>query len=173
MTDLDLTKVAQLDLFDGLLCTFLEHLGAKLSLAVFAGQMAQGFSQPCGLLQPPGLSAEMAGQAPADLSATLQVAPYLIAILRKTKPCLEKRGNLDSSGFAGAVVDKMQNTLLRGLFGDHEQAFTDSLSRPAKVEGTDNTEDVIADSVEEITSEWFIGEIWNNVGWDILTKHIN
>ena len=86
---------------------------------------------------------------------------------------MDERGNIENNGYAGAVVDKMQNTLLRALFGDQDEAFRDSLRRPAKVERIDDTEDLMVGTEEDITSEWFIGEVWNSVGWDILTKHIN
>lgn len=173
MIDLDLAKAAHRELFDGLLCTFLDHLGSTLSLAVFSEPMNQELPRSIGPLPPRGLSTGVDDQTQVDISTTLKVSPYLINILRKTKPRMDERGNIDNNGYAGAVVDKMQNTLLRAVFGDQDQAFRDSLRRPAEVEGIDDTEDLMVGSEEDITKEWFIGEVWNNVGWDILTKHIN
>lgn len=173
MTDLDLTEAAHQELFDGLLCTFFEYLGSNLSMAVFSEPMTQGLPQPVGLLQPRGLSAGLDDHTQVDLSTTLKVAPYLIAILRKMKPHMDGRGDVETNGCAGAVLKKMQNTLLRALFGDQDQAFGESLERPAEVESVYYTDDLMADEGQDATSEWFIGEVWNNVGWKVLTKHIN
>jgi hypothetical protein len=128
--------------------------------------------QPSGLLQPLGLLHGHDNEAEVDVSAILKLNKHLIFILRKIKPRMDLRGNVDGDGCAGAIVAKMQNTLLRGLFGDDE-AFQDSLGRPSEMESTDDPEDATAHSIEDMTPEWFIGEVWNNVGWDILAKRID
>jgi hypothetical protein len=170
--DLDPAKAAQRELFDGLLCTFLDHLGSNLSLAVFSDSMNEGVPSPVGLLPPWGLPTRSDDQNPSNISTTLKVAPHLINILRKIKPRIGGRGSMDNNDYARAVVDKMQNTLLRALFGEGDQAFRDSLCRPVEVEETYETEDLEINMEEDNTAEWFIGEVWNYVGWDILTKHI-
>jgi hypothetical protein len=172
MIDLDLARIAHRELFDGLLCSFFDYLGSNLARAVFSEPVTQGLPHPVGLLQPQGLPAGKADQIQADVSTTLKIAPYLVQILRKTKRQMDERGGTESNSCAGAVMDKMQNSLLRALFGDQDQAFMNSLGRPADVESIDEVEGQMAEINKNITSEWFIGEVWDNVGWDVLTRHI-
>ena len=172
MIDLDLARVAHRELFDGLLCTFFDYLGSNLALAVFSESMPQELPHPVDLLQPRGLSAGKSDQIEAGVSTTLKIAPYLVHILRTTKPHMDKRGGAESNSCAGAVMDKMQNTLLQALFGDQDQAFVDSMRRPADAESVDEIEDQVAEVNKNITPEWFVGEVWNNVGWGVLTRHI-
>lgn len=173
MLDLKFTKSAHRELFEGLLCTFLDHLGSNLSLAVFSDPMIQGLPQPAGLLPPRDFATASEIHTQVDVSNMLKVAPYLIKILRKIKPSMGDPGDTSNNDYAEAVVNKMQNTLLRALFGDQDQVFKDSLRRPADVEIIEDTEDLVADTEKDVTSEWFVGEVWSNVGWDILTKHVS
>jgi hypothetical protein len=184
MTTLNLNKEWHRDLFEALAYVFFEHIGSSLSVVVFSEPPSLGRPSTIGLLQPRGSGATEEDETTSDLATTLKEAPHLVTILRTISLFANEkdseRGNpLPSAhfnqkdGFAAAIITRMQNTMLRGMFGDQEDTFHDTLRRPSEAESTDYTKDLIAGADEEVTSEWFVGEVWKYIGWDILTKYID
>jgi len=73
-----------------------------------------------------------------------------------------------SNAFAKQVKEKLQNTLLKGVFGGDDETFRDCLQLPPVPEnGTGETPPSQVDPAE-LTPEWFTGEVWRILGWDIL-----
>ena len=182
MIDLDLNKEAHQEIFEALTHTFLEYLGSNLSIAVFSEPVPLGQPLSNGVLQPQGLLARNGNEAQNDCSEVLKVSPYLLFILRRIRPLIDelrgpsglvpgREGATENGGCAAMINARIQSTLLRGLFGDQEQAFSEALRRSLESESRDDA-DSMADKDGDLTPEWFIGEIWNNVGWDILTQKI-
>lgn len=57
---------------------------------------------------------------------------------------------------------KMQRTLLKAVFREDEPLFLDSLKRPQPGKMS------LAETEDEMDSEWFSREVWRLLGWDIL-----
>ncbi|PGG96737.1 hypothetical protein AJ79_09465 [Helicocarpus griseus UAMH5409] len=78
-----------------------------------------------------------------------------------------------SRGILERARNKLQNTLLKGIFGENEQEFRDSLKLPEKppytpTENTSSSQSCVA--AEKDPAEWFTQEVWRLVGWDILLE---
>ncbi|KIW98016.1 uncharacterized protein Z519_01600 [Cladophialophora bantiana CBS 173.52] len=189
ITALDVSSDAQCELLEGYLCTMLDHVGSSLSLLVFTDSTGISKEQP-GLLAPRGLLdvAHIDGGSAVG-TATVE-GPYLIWILRKamdfllanTKEMSEKSQLLfavqecdskavaDDKGLRRRIEETLQNTLLRGVFGDDDDSFYNSLRR--EDEGEENEELMkMTEGIKktECSPEWFIGEVWEHLGWDILS----
>ena len=76
-------------------------------------------------------------------------------------------GGGSSNAFA-KQVEKLQNTLLKGIFGGDDETFRDSLQlSPVLENGARETPPSRVDLAEP-TPERFTGEMWRILGWDIL-----
>lgn len=184
MMAINLNKECHRELFEALTYVFFDHLGSRLSTAVFSEPTALGEQSAMGLLQPRRLLASEEGEAPNELVTALKEAPHLIVILRAINLFANQKDRelatplastklLRKSGYAAAIVTRMQNTMLQGIFGDQEEIFRDTLRRPFEVTGISELDDLMDAEELEVTSEWFIGEVWKYVGWDVLAEHIN
>jgi len=112
-------------------------------------------------------------------------APYLVYILdnimvfldrhqalRRSRSTplfsLSKDSTVSNMAFAMRVKNKLQTSLLRGVFGDQDEALQGGLRRPSP-SAQDEMEDVSAPSgLEEGSPEWFTSEVWRILGWGIL-----
>ena len=115
-------------------------------------------------------------------------APYLLRLLKHTTVLNSKmqisstptrrssnritslRKKSSQSGeksFSSKARTKLQNTLLRGVFGDDVTGLGESLAKPfdfavgplSLAERKDEPDDV---------GDWFKDEVWKTVGWDVL-----
>jgi hypothetical protein len=180
---LNLSRDAHCEVLEGILCALLDHIGSVLSLLVFSDSSgkAEGVA---GILPPTGL----VDAAHEDLELAVESAklegPYLICILRKAMEFLQsntksmsERGLLLFSprkatgdrNLRLSIEETLQNTLLRGVFGDDDDTFQSSLRRSER-----NVEPDLNKLMQEITpdatsSEWFIGQLWEHLGWSILS----
>jgi hypothetical protein len=181
---LDLSLLPHNKVLEGLVCVFLDHLGSSLSLVVFAdadGAVSKA-AQP-GILPPLGLLDTSDIDQVAAKRTTEQEAHYLVTILRHLVLCIDKQQSLmrsesapfltlkksfttSNNAFEARVRDKLQNTLLRGVFGDDDEMFKDALRRP-RVHDTDDDIDVASHGRDD-PGEWFIGEVWRLLGWNTL-----
>ncbi|KAK2804232.1 hypothetical protein FQN51_002321 [Onygenales sp. PD_10] len=79
--------------------------------------------------------------------------------------------NKSPPGILESVKVKLQNTLLKGIFGEEGREFNNSLKLPEmpsySVADGDLSRWSYADA-ETDPSEWFTQEIWRLVGWDVL-----
>jgi hypothetical protein len=182
---LDLSQISHNRVLEALVCVFLDHLGSSLSLVVFAESDVMsskgvhlGILPPCGLLDTTGLDYQAATRT------TECECRYLVAILQQLMLYIDKQESLAGSeavpfltlkrssvasnrAFAARVRKKLQDTLLRGVFGDDDESFKDALRKPIVVPANDNVD--IAGSGQGESKDWFIGEVWRLLGWNILT----
>ncbi|ERF73343.1 hypothetical protein EPUS_08285 [Endocarpon pusillum Z07020] len=181
---LDLALPSHNKILEGLICVFLDHLGSSLSLSIFADVESPasksahlGLLPPCGLLDTFGVDQETA------ICTVQHEARYLVTILRQVMLIIDKQQSLilsnsvsllslrksltiSNNTFATKIRNKLQHTLLRGVFGDNDESFKEAIRRPdTKI--VDDDVDVTCNGREEV-GEWFVGEVWALVGWDSL-----
>jgi hypothetical protein len=95
----------------------------------------------------------------------------LIGFRSASSPSSSSKDNSSScrDAFAKQVKEKLQNTLLKGVFGGDDETFRDCLQLlPVLENGTGKTPPSQVDPAE-LTPEWFMSEVWRILGWDILT----
>ncbi|EGC44491.1 conserved hypothetical protein [Histoplasma capsulatum var. duboisii H88] len=180
------------NLLEGFLCSILEHVGRALSLFVFK----ELYSNPDLRLNPAKLP--MPGNfdkehptreeiAVAQRAAECE-AKHLIWILERamafadqferasdeTKNDMISTETTPSGGpFQGILHrarTKLQNTLLKGIFGENEPEFRNSLRMPEKPPYSlpEEFPGRAFISAEIDPAEWFTQEVWRIVGWDVL-----
>ena len=156
-------------ILDGFLHFLLTRVGNLLSVSVF--------SNPINLpnLAPAKDNHTSPTTNTHDIEAEKRIlesqAPHLIAILShlphsKAHPLAEKSKR------------KLQHTLLKSIFGHQTDEFVHALIEPRNPLATNFNENPDA-GMEAITrkyagnvGDWFKGEVWRLVGWDILAQHI-
>jgi hypothetical protein len=173
LTTIDPSREPQSQILEGCLCAFLNHLGSSLSLVVFADdQFTQQREIFTGILPPQGLQ----GASDIDLEAAIQAvqlqAPYLVYILEKAMAfvnCHQEIINSRPASLLSLSKEKLQNTLLKGVFGNDDETFRNALRRPTQPEsGVDS--DLPTPLGEAETPEWFTSEVWRILGWNILSS---
>ncbi|KIY03776.1 uncharacterized protein Z520_00467 [Fonsecaea multimorphosa CBS 102226] len=190
---LDVANDAHCELLEGYLCTLLDHVGSSLSLLVFADLTGASKKGP-GLLAPQGLLDVAHLDAKSATGTATIEGPYIIWILRKsvefllanTKHMSEKSQLIftlqqsnskeiaQGKSLRRRIEETLQNTLLRGVFGDDDDTFDNSLRREEEEEeDVDLTKLVEGIREKECSPEWFIGEVWAHLGWDILSGRRN
>ncbi|EXJ94506.1 hypothetical protein A1O1_02902 [Capronia coronata CBS 617.96] len=187
VTVLDASNDMHCELLEGILCAFLDHVGSSLSLLVF-GDPKRDPKDSGGILPPRGLLdvAHLDLEA-ATGSATIE-GPYLILILRKFVDFVYQNTNhmsansrllfsvqkpdvTQSDGLRHSIEQTLQTTLLRGVYGDEDDTFYNALRRD---EDADDAEDDFLNMMEEMNAEedgaeWFVAQLWEHLGWDILS----
>jgi hypothetical protein len=181
---LDPSQLAHNRLLEGLITVFLDHLGSSISLVVFTDvQLAGPTGEPNGVHPPRGILDTTDLDQEHATSITEHEACYLTTILRRLMLYLDKQQSLMESdsfpllsltksptttngAFAASIREKLQHTLLRGVFGDDDKAFKNALRRSV-TNGPDTHVDLEVDG-RKGTAESFIGEVWKYLGWSIL-----
>lgn len=186
MTALNVTVDAHCQLLEGYLCALLDHVGSSLSFLVFADPN-ESHKKQSGLLPPSGLLDSVHLNAKSATGATTIEGPYVIFVLRKgveflleNAPRMSEKSQADftlshlneSNSASGndlrrQIEKTLQNTLLRGAFGDDDDLFYNSLRRDEGEEA--DLEKMMKDVKTKESAEWFIGELWEHLGWDILS----
>ena len=191
------------DILQALLCGFLNHLGQVLATFVFASnpqepdQHQSNHSKSGSVFDPHIHSRRMSGLHSYDTvengvafhSASLQARP-LVQVLRQAmqvvdgSPALLDKISTGQQGAAhglGKVVEpqtqilhRLQNTLLKGVFGHNEEAFKESLGETERQERPSKQaeEYTTLENEEMVIGEWFTREVWTQVGWDVLVKQL-
>ena len=189
VTVLDISKEAHCQLLEGCLCALLDHIGSCLSLLVFA-EPDKSHKKQTGLLPPSGLlDVAQLNVESATGTATIE-GPYLIFILRKaTEFLFVNAKRMSESSLFNFTVHKpdeneaeggkdlrrrieetLQNTLLRGAFGDDDDTFYNSLRRYEEEGEEEDMNKMVEDMKhKEDSADGFIGELWEHLGWDILS----
>jgi hypothetical protein len=80
-----------------------------------------------------------------------------------------KANEVLSMPLLSSVKTKLQNTLLKAVFGQDDPLFSDSLVQPVKP-----AEDRCPHSqtLDKPVSEWFTQEVWRLLGWEILANGV-
>lgn len=153
-------------LYEGLASIILDYIGSTISYIVFFDpETAEE-----GLAPVEGL-ADYAGLDPGRVIATAELAaPYLMAVLRVTlervrtnTPEPKKETDKMQHKLLHNIEQRLQHTLMRGIFGDDDEKFDNAFWRAEEVDPP-----VEHEEVEENESEQFVGQVWELLGWDIL-----
>lgn len=187
MLSLDPLNNGHNQILEGCLCALLDHLGSSLSTAVFTDeQPVEQQSTFTGVVPPQGLQ-DLSDIDPRTAVQAVQMeAPYLVYILDKVMTfinvhqgvmttestplfSLQKTTKTSRGAFAQKIKEKLQNTLLKGVFGDDDETFRDSLRRPPEAANDAVDEFSAQVGVCEGTPKWLTSELWRILGWDILT----
>lgn len=188
---IDVRKRAHYSLLEGVLCVLLNHIGNVLSMLVFKELRSNPSLRTCPSKLPvPSSNSDetmnRTGVSVAETAAMLQTS-YLVWILERAMltvdhPCCAHESGTGNSNdisthsFTDVLGDakrRLQNTLLKGVFGLNDPEFQESLNPPKEVSGSSFTERT-AGNVELSNNEnqdpggWFVGEIWRLLGWDSL-----
>ena len=185
---LQLTQPRDAILLESLLCALLNHVGRALAKIVFADRC-----QTAGVPNDKKLLEKAVSDAPQPLkddfkrcdqswisietAVARSQAKYLVVALKLAMAKVEALNVTPDGRLVPFMADKIQNTLLRGLFGDDE-AFGNCLKQIAL--GGKEVEEALgmvcspfmAGDGEECDA-WFIGKVWEIVGWDILSHKVN
>ena len=180
---LDLQKESHCQVFKGMLSILLNHVGCSLSLLVFPGPDPD--EDDATVIKPHELRKYPETDA-VDITAALELeAPFLVSILKftlsylreqeKSLPlrCREMLGgtikDVDNSALPQKIEKRLQDTLMRGVFGEEDEKFRDAFARPPTPEDIGGEDIPIGSEEEENMPEWFIGQVWELLGWDILS----
>ena len=150
---LDPNEPSHNSLIEAVASVFLEYVGKTLAVLTFSD-----------LDCPEGDKCQVAKVA------ALKEAPYLVYTLNKlvTLPCVQ---SVPESTITAYFQKRLQNTVLRGVFGEKDAEFVDALKRPSIPK-------VLLTSPESMTvfrpdsPEWFAEKVWSLVGWNLLENSI-
>ncbi|KAL5002196.1 hypothetical protein BDV10DRAFT_181880 [Aspergillus recurvatus] len=178
VTSLDLTCPGHRRLLEGFLYVLLNRVGKVLSLFVFQDLQLRPDLRidPDKLPLPAGLiDAEVDGKS---LGAAQTEARYLVCLVRGALTVLDKHPTLLSAPledspearFLSSIKARLQSTLVQAVFGADSE-FGQALEKPAPSKGFDVKKLVEDHQPSEISvSEWYIQELWQLLGWEMLTK---
>lgn len=180
------------NLLEGFLCSILEHVGRALSLFVFKELYSNPdlrlnpvkLPMPCNFDKEHPTREEIAVAQRAAESE----AKHLIWILERAiafadqfeRPSDETKNDMISTettlsggpfqGILHRARTKLQNTLLKGIFGENEPEFRNSLRMPEPPPYSlpEEFPSRAFSSAEIDPAEWFTQEVWRIVGWDVL-----
>jgi hypothetical protein len=188
VTLLDVSQDVQCELLEGILCSLLDHIGSSLSLLVFSDPRSTKGDGTV-ILPPTGLSDTAHMDPKAAVGTAKAEGPYLVFVLRNVVEflhsnvdrmsqrslslfSLQQARSTGSKDVRRAIEETLQRTLLRGVFGDDDLAFYDSLRRDEGVDEQELAEMVDEMGLKEDPSEWIIGQLWEHLGWDILSGNM-
>lgn len=185
LTTLDPSKEPHAQVMEGCLYAFLNHLGSSLSLAVFiADQPSEQRGMFTGILPPQGLERMSNVDSGTVIRGVQLEAPYLIYILDNVMSSVNghqelmnphsvslfssKNSGTSSDTPTRQIKEKLQNTLLKGVFGSDDETFCNSLQKPERRKNDTIESSPVQHCLTEQTPEWFTSEVWRILGWNIL-----
>ena len=184
---LDVSQESHCQILEGFLSALLDHIGSSLSLLVFADSKSPP-EESVGLYPPDGLLQVSHLKCSDALGAARIEGPGLVLLLRNALNFLHKAAKtmpenyliqflpetskkLDKSSIWNALKETLQRTLLRGVFGDDDEATAnDTLRTFYSDEDDDQTRVALTELEDENSEDWYIGQLWEHLGWDILAS---
>ncbi|KAI2060050.1 hypothetical protein LOZ36_002441 [Ophidiomyces ophidiicola] len=171
------------DLLEGFLFVLLEHVGKVLGSLVFKGLKSDTSLAVCPTRLPipcPGFQDTENGTNVSILEcAAMLQSRHLICILEHALS-IQCQGD-SASGFVGAHSSllvrgrkrKLQNTLLKGVFGHDDPTLQESLKSSREINPSLPTgySDNDLDSPGCDKGDWFVQEVWRLLGWDSLVQN--
>ncbi|KAL4751985.1 hypothetical protein BDW72DRAFT_79918 [Aspergillus terricola var. indicus] len=179
VTSLDLKCPEHRRLLEGFLHILLNRAGKVLTLFVFQDlQLRPNLRMdPDKLPLPAGMiDAEVDGMS---LGVAQTEAKYLVCLVRGVLAVLDKHPTSLSASvedppevrFHSNIKARLQNTLVQAIFGA-DSGFEQTLKRPAAPNNLDIRGLLEDPQPSEISvSEWYIQELWQLLGWEMLTKN--
>ena len=180
--DLDASHHCQV--FKSVLSVLIDEVGSVLSLFVFVDP--QDTAMNGNPIEQTRQWRQKSGDDMSMIVAAAEIkAPYVLAVLKFALRFLREREHalpvrsreiiggtltdIDNDLLARNIEKRLQNTLMRGIFGPGDGKFTEAFMRPSTPESND-IRAVLEDPGAECDGpEWFIGQIWELLGWDILS----
>ena len=164
---LDRSKPAHRELLEGYAFLLLSHAGKVLGLATFK----EDVTRPLGSMD--GRTNETKA---LDVSAALQQAPYIIWALKQMMPQIRMNEQLladvdDQTSLSRFARARLQNTLLRAVFGEKHREFAQGLRLPQTLDL--QKEQSPSHSASDDVASWFTSEVWRLVGWDALGRTLD
>ncbi|KAI9718385.1 MAG: hypothetical protein M1812_004106 [Candelaria pacifica] len=196
ITELQPAQAAHCDILEGFLYVLLNRTGQVLDKFVFKEPEGEDLSS-----QPRNLPSRAIGQDQANEAqqrANRGESCHLVWILESSlasvqqnppgdcaqarDPSKDLRNSMDRIKSArGGLVSKellperaktrLQNTLLRGMFGDDGKRFHDCFRKPTNSKPIPKMPTITRDGDD--TEDWFKGQIWRLLGWEILSKDLD
>ena len=175
-TALDLSREADRAILDGFQFFILTRVGNLLRDFVFCDKEKENTDPH---------SSSSYNQAAAIREAQ---APYLLRLLKHTTvlsskmqisststrrssnriTSLRKKGSPSGErSLSSKARNKLQNTLLRGVFGDDVTGLGESLAKPFDIAVGPLSLAERQDELDDV-GDWFKDEVWKTVGWDVL-----
>ncbi|KAL4940888.1 hypothetical protein BDV06DRAFT_230054 [Aspergillus oleicola] len=177
MIMLDLCCIEHRQLLEGFLYILLSRAGKTLCLFVFQGLQLEPSlrADPDSLPIPAGLvGAELDDKS---LGGAQMNAVYLVWLLRKALTVLDAQPSssgaapLAQSDFMSSIKARLQSTLVQSVFGE-DSSFGPALERPTQPEGLDFESFLKRQTTyESSVPEWYIQEVWDLLGWDMLREN--
>lgn len=100
------------------------------------------------------------------LAANIPAPPVPGPRLKIRVPSLQVQGLQSShNGISRQARLRLQNTLLRGVFGEDVTGLGEGLRKPEGIYGADARRKEGGD-----VGFWFVNEVWKTVGWDVLKE---
>ena len=169
-TFLEQRNASHRPLLEGLFSALFDHIGSCTSYLVFTDlDTLPSDTRPTGVLPPRGLEDAIGQDQHVTTQTVLNEFPYLLTIVHEALKLSDPKSSPVDDNFMNDTKRKMQNTFMRGFFGDGDAAFADSFAR---ADGIDpNLESSGKESVDGIGArkEWLLGRMWDLVGWDVLS----
>ncbi|KAL2011507.1 hypothetical protein VTN00DRAFT_4225 [Thermoascus crustaceus] len=178
------SKTEHRNLLDGYLFVLLNRVGKTLCLFVFRDLQLRPDLRTDATKLPLPAGLRVAGLDDASLRVAESEAKYLVWLLERAVAFVdtfpvplppETSGGVQSSAGSASLLSrakaKLQNTLLRAVFGEDDPLFKDHLN-PPKQPDVDRLAHVWASvqCPEKSVPEWFTQEVWRLLGWDVLVK---
>ncbi|KAL4957738.1 hypothetical protein BDW69DRAFT_180384 [Aspergillus filifer] len=176
ITKLDLSNIEHRQLLEGFLYTLLSCAGKTLCHFVFQDLQLQTElrADPENLPLPTGLvDAKLDDMS---LGGAQMNAVYLVWLLRKAlvvldvQPFSPNAAPSTESGFISSIKTKLQSTLVQAVFGE-DPSLGRTLERPGKPESREIKRFLERSTQESSIPEWYIQEVWDLLGWDILGEN--
>jgi hypothetical protein len=179
MNALDLCRAADNNVLEGFLFFLLHRAGNLLRDFVFCDEDEQNIN-----LFPTSGDSEAAAIRAAEAPYLFPLLKYAIILTAKrhvpATPTHARHGRIRSLRIQGSHSShdgmttkariKLQNTLLRAVFGDNVTEIGESLQKPLDVSLEFYNMKQVKEGLR--VGEWFKDEVWKTIGWDVLREVI-
>lgn len=165
-----------MDVLEGMFSALLEEVGGLMSQAIFNDQLSTS-NKPGRITCIDKNASESMNEIAKDLKGR-----HLVYILKRV---LEGRSEKDRQSLAAMLANikrsgtnvskevllsrakqRLQETLLKGIFGDDGEEFMSALRMPESGEGWDaEAPPIVPDEGQN-----FVETVWSTVGWDLLSN---
>ncbi|WEW61063.1 hypothetical protein PRK78_006552 [Emydomyces testavorans] len=187
---IDFSKDEQNALLEGFLFVLLEHVGKILGSLVFKELRSDPELRICHskVRLPGALAQSTASRVDASIAehaAKLQ-SRHLVWVFEQALASLNDRTELQKKGkrylntttaplsdFLSRAKKKLQNTLLKGVFGEDDPKFKESLQLPCEISQSQAMNLPIDKNgdFDQNSGDWFVQEVWRLLGWDVLMEN--
>jgi hypothetical protein len=173
-SELQKAHLSHMEVLEGMFSALLEEVGGLVSQVIFDKHLST-------IYEPASIShSDNNVSAPINsLAVDLKCRHLAIVLTRALQARSEKDRYSLAAMLAGTRVlgigadkklvlararQRLQETLLRGIFGDDGEEFMNALQKPESEEGWDSK----APQIVQDDKEAFVESVWSTVGWDMM-----